>query len=222
MKLYELINKNDHSLSPYVWRIKCLLSDKGLDSESVRLGFTDIKEKMSFASKGKVPTLMDGDKVIEDSMAIARYLDEAYPQTKQAFASEVEYQHNVMLDHLTMMQLLFPIFMGCALKLYEGAFEKDKDYFRTSREARMGMTLEQAYDQRDVYFETASNNLKLYLTPLKSADYFAGSEAGYVDYIFYGILQWARGGQAEQVFNIDDEALQDWISRMDARYKHLK
>src|SRR3546814_1325539 len=76
--LYELVGAEDRRFSPYCWRIRMALAHKGLDAELEPCRFTE-KHKLAFSGQKLVPVLVDGERVVNDSWAIACYLDEAYP-----------------------------------------------------------------------------------------------------------------------------------------------
>jgi len=64
-------------------RMLIALEEKGLKYESVQISFsnTDYRtgEYLKMNPRGKVPTLLDGDIAIYESLAIIEYLDRAYP-----------------------------------------------------------------------------------------------------------------------------------------------
>src|SRR3712207_5953960 len=83
--LYDLAGA-DPSLrfSPYCWRAKLALAHKGLAVETVPWRFTD-KGAIAFSGQGRVPVLVDGERTVSDSWAIALYLEEAYPDRPSLF-----------------------------------------------------------------------------------------------------------------------------------------
>jgi glutathione S-transferase len=69
--------------SPFAWRVMLTLEVKGLAYESKRLEFSKNEHKapayLRLNPRGKVPTLKDGDYVLDESLAIMSYLDRKYP-----------------------------------------------------------------------------------------------------------------------------------------------
>jgi glutathione S-transferase len=69
--------------SPFAWRVMLTLEVKRLAYESKLLEFSkgDHKAKayLELNPRGKVPTLKDGDFVLNESLAIMSYLDRKYP-----------------------------------------------------------------------------------------------------------------------------------------------
>ena len=71
IKLYELAGAEDNRrFSPYCWRVRFALEHKQLEFETVACRFTD-KDAIAFSGQNKMPVLVDGDKVVSDSWAIA-------------------------------------------------------------------------------------------------------------------------------------------------------
>jgi glutathione S-transferase len=70
--------------SPFAWRVMLTLEMKGLAYESKLLEFSKGEHKapgyLELNPRGKVPTLKDGDFVLNESLAIMSYLDRKYPQ----------------------------------------------------------------------------------------------------------------------------------------------
>lgn len=70
--------------SPFAWRVMLTLEVKGLAYESRLLEFSKGQHKTSeflrLNPRGKVPTLKDGDFVINESLAIMAYLDRKYAE----------------------------------------------------------------------------------------------------------------------------------------------
>jgi glutathione S-transferase len=69
--------------SPFAWRVMLALETKRLAYESKLLEFSKGDHKapayLRLNPRGKVPTLKDGDFVLNESLAIMSYLDRKYP-----------------------------------------------------------------------------------------------------------------------------------------------
>ena len=71
LQLYDLAGAEpQRRFSPYCWRTKLALAHKCLAVETIPWRFTD-KDVIGFSGQGRVPVLVDGDKVVSDSWAIA-------------------------------------------------------------------------------------------------------------------------------------------------------
>src|ERR1700751_4690047 len=77
--LYDLAGAEaDRRFSPFCWRTRMALAHKGLEVETVLWRFIE-KDKLPKPNRGRVPVIVDDDRVVHDSTAIAGYLDERYP-----------------------------------------------------------------------------------------------------------------------------------------------
>ena len=70
--------------SPYAWRVRMALKHKGLDFETRPKPFTQIASIAPEVGK-TVPILVDGERTICDSWAIATYLEETYADRPSLF-----------------------------------------------------------------------------------------------------------------------------------------
>ena len=61
-------------------RVALALAHKGIEVESRYIDYADRSEVEEISGQGFVPVLVDGSKVIVDSMRIIAYLDENVPQ----------------------------------------------------------------------------------------------------------------------------------------------
>jgi glutathione S-transferase len=83
--MYDLAGAEaDRRFSPFCWRSKMALAHKGLLVETVPWRFTE-KNKLPQPNRGRVPVIVDGDRVVHDSTAIADYLEERYPDWPSLF-----------------------------------------------------------------------------------------------------------------------------------------
>ncbi len=212
MKLYELVGR-DRSIgfSPFVWRVKMALAHKGLSYETVPLHFTEIKDAVSFAEASTVPVLLDGQNVVSDSWEIVCYLEEAYPDSPSIFSDH----HAAKLFNFQMgMPLLATLFRTIVADIYSVIHDMDKDYFRESREARIGCTIEDAAKDFDSSFSSFKANLEPYSQFFKRETYIGGAGPTYQDFALYSMFLWARATSDKKLVE-DDDPIAQWISRMD-------
>jgi glutathione S-transferase len=192
LQLYDLAGaEREGRFSPYCWRAKLALAHKGLVVETIPWRFTD-KSAIAFSGQERVPVLVDGDRVVSDSWAIATYLEAAYPDRPSLFggpsAMAVSYFINCWADGVlapAMARLL-------AVDIFAHLHEKDRAYFRASREQRFGMSLEEASGDREARVEGFRKSLEPMRAMLGTQTYFGGERRAYADYIVFGLLQWAR------------------------------
>src|SRR5580693_8421832 len=87
--LYDLAGAEaDRRFSPFCWRTRMALAHKGLDVETVPWCFTE-KDRLPQPNAGRVPVIVDGDRVVHDSTAIADYLEQTYPDRPSLFGDEI-------------------------------------------------------------------------------------------------------------------------------------
>src|SRR6516225_8590565 len=83
--LYDLAGlEADRRFSPFCWRTRMALAHKGLEVETVPWRFTE-KDKLPKPNRGRVPVIVDDDRVVHDSTAIADHLEERYPDRPALF-----------------------------------------------------------------------------------------------------------------------------------------
>jgi glutathione S-transferase len=198
--------------SPYCWRTKMALAHKSLAVETVPWRFTE-KQAIAFSGQGRVPVLVDGEKVIHDSWEIACYLEDAYPDRPALFGSVDARGGALFIKRWAEGQLhpaLVRLIIADIVKILHA---DDLGYFRESREAALGATLED-------YSAAKAENLKhlhAVLTPLrltvKDVAFLGGDEPAYADYIVFGALQWARCASPQNLLD-DDDPVAAWFGRL--------
>ena len=83
--IYDLAGAEaDRRFSPFCWRSKMALAHKGLAVETVPWRLTE-KDRLPQPNAGRVPVIVDGERVVHDSTAIADYLEERYPDRPSLF-----------------------------------------------------------------------------------------------------------------------------------------
>jgi glutathione S-transferase len=90
---------------------------------------------------------------------------------------------------------------------------KDRDYFRTSREQRFGMSLEAYGAEREKHLPAFRQSLTPLRTTLAAQPYLAGARPAYADYIVFGSFQWPRCISAFALLETDDPIFA-WRERM--------
>ena len=208
--LYELVGADPaRRFSPYCWRARLALAHQGLDAELVPWRFTET-ERLAFAAHDKVPVLVDGDRVVVDSWAIAQYLDAADPDRPSllhgapaarfvpAWADTVL---NAALSRLVVSDI--PPLLGPA----------EAAYFRASREARFGMALEAVTADREARLPAFRAQLAPVRTVLGGQAFLGGVAPDYADYAVFGSFQWARCVSPLRLLEADDP-VHGWRERM--------
>ena len=164
-----------------------------------------------FSGQGRVPILLAGGQCISDSWAIAvypapiridlrssvdlpRWRRPASP-TPGPTASRPRFAHLIATDILAQLH------------------EKDRRYFRETRERRFGMTLEAASSEREIKVEELRRSLKPARVALAAQPYFGGHTPAYPDYIVFSLFQWARCISSVRLL-CEDDPMVAWRERL--------
>ena len=190
--LYDLCGRDpDLRFSPYCWRAKMALAHKGLPFETIATPFTAVGTVEGGVSK-TVPVINDEGVVVYDSFDIALYLDRIYLDGSALFGSEAAVAAARFLEGWAFLTL-HPIAMRMMVKdIHELLAEPDQDYFRTSREARIGRRLEEHQTGVDANKDALAAALEPVRRTLARHDWLGGSAPSFSDYIAFGTLMWIR------------------------------
>lgn len=212
IQLYDLVGKDkSRPFSPHCWKIKMALAHKGLDHDVIPSTFLDVPKIENGLGK-IIPVLRDGDEVINESFDIALYLEQKYPDTPSLFGGEGGLAMARFLESWSLLTL-HPLVGRIALEeiwaMQEGA---DKDYFRESRESRMGVTLEDVTAGRGGAVEALPDAVKPLRHMLKSQKFIGGDGPLFADYIVFGVFQWCRICSTVEFLPKDDPVM-EWFER---------
>jgi len=216
LTLYDLACAAGHKpFSPYTWQVRLTLNYKRLPFKTIWLDFVDIKPRLKSIGASPtrfplesedgmytVPVLVDTSNpasptVISGSLAIAEYLDERYPE-RPIFPRGTKALQALYTTHLEekVFGLLVPILIPKTLSFIS---ERDKGYFRETRERWLGTKLEDICPT-----EAKSNEL---LEKLKEEfDVLAklldengegtvlvlGDQVSRADFVLIGLFAWMR------------------------------
>jgi len=192
IKLWDLAAaEEDRRFSPYCWRVKMALKHKGLGWEEIPWRFTD-KDAIAFSGQKLVPVIDDGGKCLYDSWTIANYLDDAYPDRPMLFSGEEARTLSYFFKFWTERNVHSAVFRVIVLDVFARLHDKDKAYFRESREKRFGMTLEQFGADATAAIASLNEALEPLRPVLSDIPFVSGRSPGFADYILFGPFQWAR------------------------------
>ncbi|HLW70516.1 MAG TPA: glutathione S-transferase family protein [Candidatus Binataceae bacterium] len=192
IKMYDLAAAEpDRRLSPFCWRTKLALAHKQLEVETIPWRFTD-KPQIAFANWERVPVIVDDGKPVVDSWAIASYLETAYPARPSLFGGaagpSLARFYNAWAD--TALQPAMIRFN--ALDIFNHLAQEDRAYFRQSREARFGTTLEEFCKDRESRLPAFTQLLDPLRQTLAAQPFLGGDAPLYPDYIVFGSFMWSR------------------------------
>jgi glutathione S-transferase len=213
LKMYDLAGADaDVRFSPYCWRVRMALAHKGLELETVAWRFTD-KEAIAFSGQGAVPVLVNGDHVLHDSWKIAEDLDLRYPDRPLLFDGEQGKALANFARHFAQTAISAIALRAVILDIYNAIHEKDRAYFRKSREERFGKTLE-SFAMSE---EEAQAQLRVALSPLRALlqdqKFINGSKPAMADYCIFGSFMWMRNVSPKKLL-VEDDPIFAWNERM--------
>lgn len=213
IQLYDLAGaEDDRRFSPYCWRTKMALKHKGLEFEALPWRFTE-KDRIEFTGSKTVPVIVDGGRAVYDSFEIAVYLDQAYPSRPGLFEGTESRALSLFLNHWAVRTLHPPLLRAILMDLYGKLHEKDRAYFRESREKRLGGRLEDIAADQKKWLAEFRGALEPLRPGLVQNAFVAGKGPGFADYIVFGAFQWARSVSPVRLLEPDDPVFK-WRERM--------
>jgi glutathione S-transferase len=211
--MYDLAGAEpDRRFSPYCWRIKLALKHKGLEFETIPWRFTE-KSIIAPYNSERVPVIVDHGRGVADSWKIASYLDDTYRERPVLFGSKearaLARFYNQWTD-VTLHGAIGPLVVADSLSHLD---PRDRDYFRSSREARLGAPLETLAAQRETYLSTLQQVLEPLRQTLAAQPFLAGDAPLYPDFIVFGAFQWARSISKVRLVQVSDP-IDAWRQRL--------
>jgi glutathione S-transferase len=212
-KLYDLAGADPAlRFSPYCWRTKLALAHKGIGVETIPWRFTE-KAEIAFSASKTVPVLVDGEKVVADSQAIAEYLEAAYPDAPSLFGGPRAQALTQFIRrwtdgilHVALVNILVP-------DIFELLHPKDQPYFRESREARLGIGLEALAAARSTHLPAFQAALAPVEFTLRGQDFLGGETPLYADHIVFGALQWGSKTSSTPLLE-ENAVVAQWMERL--------
>ena len=182
---------------------------KKIQYTTVPIRFSD-KTKLAFSGQDRVPVIKDNGKAIYDSWTIAEYLEDTQPNPKifpGLGLKEACRFFSLYVDR-TVHTAVFPVVVT---DIFECVDPADRDYFRKSREERMGMKLETAALKRPEFrarMRAVMGDLNL---AIAGQEYFFGTFT-YADLCLFGSFKWITAVSREPFLDATP-ALKDWWQR---------
>jgi glutathione S-transferase len=210
--LYDLAASNPElRFSPFCWRAKMALRHKGLDFETIAWRFTE-KDIIARTRQGRVPVLVDDERWVHDSWEIALYLDQTYPDRPLLMRDATE---RAMARFVSSWcdQTLHPIIRSTfLLDIHDLVADRDRAYFRESREKTFGRRLEELAMERAAGLTALAQALQPAEATLNVSHCLAGDAPSYADYCLFGSLQWGHVLSHEPIVSADS-AIGRWFER---------
>lgn len=211
--LYDLAGEEaERRFSPYCWRTRMALAHKGLAVETVPWRFTE-KARIAFSGQGRVPVIRDGAHVVADSGAIADDLEAHYPDRPSLFGGTSGRALCQFVANWTETVLHSTILGFVVLDIWRHVAPEDRDYFRRSREERLGARLEEVVRDRAARLPAFRAALAPLRRTVERQDFLGGAAPLYADYIVFGAFQWARAISDFALVAADDPVAR-WRGRL--------
>ncbi|MFV0294745.1 MAG: glutathione S-transferase family protein [Hyphomicrobiaceae bacterium] len=220
IELHDLAGRDPEvRFSPYCWRSRFALAHKELHVRTIPWRFTD-REALAFSGQGRVPVIRDGEHVVSDSWKIAIYLEREYPDRPSLFGGAVGEAHATFVNSWADTVLAPALAPLIIVDLFEIIADKDKDYFRSSREQRFGKRLEEVQAGREQRLAAFRDLLMPVRRALELQPYLGGAEPSYADHIVAGSLMWPYIASRFPLLETNDRVA-GWLSGMRSLYGGL-
>jgi glutathione S-transferase len=209
LTMYERVGSEGRRPSPFSWRIRYALAHKGVEPEFRHVRFADVETIRTLSGQQFVPIVTDGDRVVQDSWNIACYIDERFPDRPSLFNGVGGRAVTRLVNHWADQTLGAAVRRLIAADFVFCLDPEDRGYYRGSREATFGCTLEEYCADRPRWLaEFAAVTAPLEKT-LAEQPYIAGVTSGYADYIVFSMFQYARLGCPDEFLD-EGTALRRW------------
>lgn len=211
--LFELAGADPElRISPHCWKIRMALSHKGATARFMPWRFSD-KADIAFSGHAAVPLLVDDNVPIGDSWRIANHLEKRFPDARSLADGSGSLATCAFTNGWADMTLMPAIARVILPDVYHVLHAPDQSYFRSSREAFLGISIDELATQQ----QENLGELKRVLTPLrgtlKRQRFLAGSAPSYADYCVFGMFMWSRCVSAIALVASDDP-IHSWSERM--------
>lgn len=210
--------------SPFSWRIRYALALKGLlDTPAVTVRetrFADRPRIEALSGQRFVPVIEHAGRVVHDSWAIACHLEDAFPDRPSLFGGPVgrglTRQLNLWCD-----TVLSPAVRPILAAEFPAVLDPgDRAYYRSSREAMFGCSLEAYAADRDGHLRRLRETAAPLEALLAEQPWIAGAAPAYADHIVFSVFQYARLGCTAELLPAGS-ALAAWRARMIALHDGL-
>jgi len=209
--LYDLVGTDDRRFSPNTWRSRLALAHKGLDAEIRPTRFLEIAG-ICGGNQKTVPVIEDGDAVIGDSWAIAKHLEDTYPDHPSLFGGAAGRALTLAFQNWVLCEVYAKIAPLVVADICGHLDPEDGAYFRQSREKRFGMSLEDVQAGRDDKIDPFRKALHPARMTLRDQPFMGGDAPLYADYVLFAALLWPRVISPFQILTPDDPVY-DWFER---------
>jgi glutathione S-transferase len=218
--MYERIGHQGRRPSPFSWRIHYALAHKAIPVTFRQVRFADVEAIRGLSGQDKVPIILDGDRVIHDSWNIAVHLEARFPDHPSLFGGDVGVRLTRHINFWSDTTLGAAIRRLIAADFIYCLAPEDRAYYRRSREAQFGCTLEAYCVDRDRWLGEFAATIAPLEQTLSEQAFLAGAEPTYADYVVFSVFQYARLGSPHELLP-NGTAVRRWRDAIVARFDHL-
>ena len=220
---HERVGLDGRRISPFSWRIRYAFAHKGLEPEVVPTRFADVDRIRRLSGQHFVPIIEDGGTVVHDSWSIACHLEDNYPDRPPLFGGAAGRGVTHFLNNWAATVLGPEMRRQIAADFVWCIDPGDRAYYRRSREAMFGMTLEEYCADRDSRLPILGALCAPLEQTLAAQPFLAGAAPAYADCLVFSVFQWARIGSPRDVLADPAflPAIRDWRARMVALHDGL-
>ncbi|MBX9699013.1 MAG: glutathione S-transferase N-terminal domain-containing protein [Acetobacteraceae bacterium] len=210
--------------SPFSWRIRYALAHKGLldtpDVEVRPTRFADRPRIEALSGQRFVPVIEHGGRVVFDSWAIACHIEDAFPDRPSLFGGPIGRGVTRALNHWSDAVLSVAVRPILAAEFPAVLDPKDRAYYRSSREAMFGCSLEAFAADRAGHIARLRETVAPLEALLAEQPWIAGAAPAYADHVIFSVFQYARLGCTAELLDAGT-ALAGWRARMIALHGGL-
>lgn len=217
--MYDLAGRDDRRFSPACWRVRLTLAHKGLDCAARPTRFVEIAA-IGDGSHKTVPVIVDGARTIADSWVIVEYVEAAWPDRPSVFGGLAGKSYARFVQGWSETQVAPAALRMIALDLFDHIDPTDRDYFRASREKRLGMKLEEVPGDREAKLPAFRALLEPLRRVVAQQPFLGGDAPIYADYVAAGTFAWARATSPFRLLAADDPVAA-WFGRIKALHGGL-
>jgi glutathione S-transferase len=218
--MYERLGFQERRPSPFSWRIRYAIAHKAIPIAFRTVRFADVETIRTLSGQDKVPILVDGEQVIHDSWNIALHLETRFPDRPSLFGGATGRGLTRHINHWSdtvlspaIRRLISADFIWCLAP-------EDRPYFRRSREAAFGCTLEDYCADRARWMAKLRTVIAPLEQTLSEQGFIGGTEPAYADYLVFSVFQYARLGCPLELL-AEDTAVRHWRDGLVARFDGL-
>ncbi len=210
IQLFELAAANGTRFSPFCWRTRWGLKHKGVDFQSVAIHFDELASLGG--EHGTVPAITNDGRVLDNSWRIAEFLDERYPDRAPLFGCPNAKGTTGFVESFFDKIVHPSILRLVARDVFDRMNERDRIYFRRTREPMLGCSLEEAQASRDEFVGKFRSMIHPVRLTLKKQPWLSGDAPAHADYIGLSAFQWARLATDFPIL-LQDDPMHDWLQR---------